>query len=221
MPTARFARTFLQAGARRAQMTAPRRMVARRNMASEAHAAPVKSDKPWIIGSALIFGPLILYLVSPSARKDLSHHAVHNDKREYPTSATHDAFPEAKAAVHKQSETHAASEPAPVIMTDDDGTEANIAGSLALEEKANVPKAAVSDAELDSAKERAAQDSFVATENHGASAESSSAGERSKGTFQKDEEGPTDQAVAAQSAREHITPKEHVELSKESGTTES
>ncbi|KAI9573691.1 hypothetical protein HD554DRAFT_919957 [Boletus coccyginus] len=67
----------------------PRTALIRRTMSSESHAGhgSTSSDRPWIIGSALVFGPLFLYLVSPSARKG-SHvhtdhgHNAHHDERE-------------------------------------------------------------------------------------------------------------------------------------------
>jgi hypothetical protein len=63
----------------------------------------------------------IAYLVSPSARKNT--HAVHNDKKEYP-------------GLKKKSETAGSGEQhlKPVMMTDDEGKEENVAGSLALAE---------------------------------------------------------------------------------------
>ncbi|KAF8555252.1 hypothetical protein OG21DRAFT_1496427 [Imleria badia] len=68
----------------------PRAACTRRMMSSESHAshASAPSDRPWIIGSALVFGPLLLYLVSPSSRKGShdhtdyghkSHHVEHED----------------------------------------------------------------------------------------------------------------------------------------------
>ncbi|KIJ17662.1 hypothetical protein PAXINDRAFT_167659 [Paxillus involutus ATCC 200175] len=62
----------------------------------------IKSDTPWMIGSALVFGSLFLYLVSPSARK--SSHAGHG---------------------HEDHHQHEESQPAQETpsMTDDEGTE--------------------------------------------------------------------------------------------------
>jgi hypothetical protein len=62
--------------------------------------------------------------VSPSARKHAG--GVHHDEKEYPTLK----HGEAKAESHE-----------PVIMKDSEGTEQNVAGSLALSEKTDVPKA--------------------------------------------------------------------------------
>ncbi|KAH8082023.1 hypothetical protein BXZ70DRAFT_910850 [Cristinia sonorae] len=48
----------------------------RRSMSSSAHSTP-KSDKPWIIASALVFGPAAVYLLSPPAKAKAhdAHHA--------------------------------------------------------------------------------------------------------------------------------------------------
>ncbi|KAF9242612.1 hypothetical protein BU15DRAFT_72722 [Melanogaster broomeanus] len=53
------------------------------------------SDSPWIIGSALVFGPAylqFLYLISPSARKSPHGHASHEHKSHHDEHA--DAVPE-------------------------------------------------------------------------------------------------------------------------------
>ena len=65
----------------------------------------------------------LLYLLSPSARKNT--HGVHNDHHDYPALKKHE---EHKA--HK-SESDAAV-PEVEIMKDDEGTEANVASSIAL-----------------------------------------------------------------------------------------
>ncbi|KAI9443176.1 hypothetical protein H4582DRAFT_2054246 [Lactarius indigo] len=48
--------------------------VARRQFSSNTHGASDSSDTPWIIGSALVFVPTIIYLLSPSAQSN-SHKA--------------------------------------------------------------------------------------------------------------------------------------------------
>ncbi|KAH9080586.1 hypothetical protein EDB83DRAFT_2340249 [Lactarius deliciosus] len=48
--------------------------VARRQFSSGTHGASNGSDTPWIIGSALVFVPTIIYLLSPSAQSN-SHKA--------------------------------------------------------------------------------------------------------------------------------------------------
>jgi len=77
-------------------------------MSSESHAGhgSEKSDTPWMIGSALVFGSLFLYLVSPSARK--SSHAGHGHEDH-----------------HEKHSQHEESQPAQETpsMTDDEGTE--------------------------------------------------------------------------------------------------
>ncbi|KAG2749203.1 hypothetical protein P692DRAFT_20731796 [Suillus brevipes Sb2] len=63
----------------------------RRTMASAApHASHSNygSDTPWMIGSALIFGPTMLYLVSPSARKTThAHESQHSHSHDEPQPA--------------------------------------------------------------------------------------------------------------------------------------
>ncbi|KAH9065456.1 hypothetical protein EDB87DRAFT_1679925 [Lactarius vividus] len=64
--------------------------VARRQFSSGAHGASDSSDTPWIIGSALVFVPTIIYLLSPSAQSS-SHKAHsttgHNDPHAHEKSA--------------------------------------------------------------------------------------------------------------------------------------
>ncbi|KAI0699937.1 hypothetical protein C8T65DRAFT_658655 [Cerioporus squamosus] len=40
---------------------------------SPSHAAKQSSDTPWIIGSALVFGPVIAYLLTPTAKSKAAH----------------------------------------------------------------------------------------------------------------------------------------------------
>ncbi|KAF9452951.1 hypothetical protein P691DRAFT_659771 [Macrolepiota fuliginosa MF-IS2] len=121
--SARFARSAfasLRASARSRATTLP----ARRNMSAQSHGAqPKKSDLPWIVGATLVFGPLFLYLVSPSARKSQHAHAVHNDHHDYPAL-------EKEKHESKQSE----------IVKDDEGTPADVTDSIALSEESDVPK---------------------------------------------------------------------------------
>ncbi|RDB18094.1 hypothetical protein Hypma_000975 [Hypsizygus marmoreus] len=143
---------------------------------NSSHAAPQSSDKPWIIVSGLIFGPAFLYLVSPSARKR-PHFG------------------------HKEHE-HANEAPAPVIMKDDEGTEANISASLQQAETADVPKAAGAEVtESEPAVEA------QTTEPEHKETVITAAGEKS-GTFQeRGESGPTDLGVARKAATAGIEPK--------------
>ncbi|KAF8443041.1 hypothetical protein L210DRAFT_3759403 [Boletus edulis BED1] len=89
---------------------APRAALTRRMMSSESHAGhgSTSSDKPWIIGSALVFGPLFLYFVSPSARKGSHGHDIHSHNHH-----------EDKQA--QQIESHREEDVKP--MVDDEGTE--------------------------------------------------------------------------------------------------
>jgi len=93
-------------------------------MSAQSHGAqPKKSDLPWLVGATLVFGPLFLYLVSPSARKSQHAHAVHND---------HHDFPALEKEKHESKQ--------PEIMKDDEGTPADVTDSIALSEESDVPK---------------------------------------------------------------------------------
>ncbi|KAJ3856485.1 hypothetical protein EV368DRAFT_71608 [Lentinula lateritia] len=79
----------------------------RRAMSSSTvEAAKKSSDMPWIIGSAILFGPAFLYLVSPASRKSAPHHDSHGKH-------------EKKGQEHE-----------PVLVKDDEGTEADVSESL-------------------------------------------------------------------------------------------
>ncbi|KAH6912758.1 hypothetical protein BKA70DRAFT_774315 [Coprinopsis sp. MPI-PUGE-AT-0042] len=200
--SARFARSLFQAGARRAQTVAPRRAFGKRTMATEAHGAS-KSDTPWMVGSALVFGPLFLYLVSPSARKHTG--AVHHDEKEYPT-LKHEA---PKAEAHE-----------PVIMKDSEGTEQNVAGSLALSEKTDAPKAGDSSPSYEAAKEEAKTDTTTSTTESSDSGKdtSSSAPKSHKDSTPDFQEAgdttPADQSAPRKAATDGTTP---LEQAKEKG----
>ncbi|TFK91859.1 hypothetical protein K466DRAFT_595724 [Polyporus arcularius HHB13444] len=43
---------------------------------SPSHAAKQSSDTPWIIGSALVFGPVMAYLLTPTAKSKAAHTAA-------------------------------------------------------------------------------------------------------------------------------------------------
>ncbi|KIP09682.1 hypothetical protein PHLGIDRAFT_307762 [Phlebiopsis gigantea 11061_1 CR5-6] len=45
------------------------RNAGRRTMSNAAHASQPKSDKPWIIGSTIVFGSAAVYLVSPPGKQ--------------------------------------------------------------------------------------------------------------------------------------------------------
>ncbi|KIL55970.1 hypothetical protein M378DRAFT_182096 [Amanita muscaria Koide BX008] len=105
---------------RAAQQLSRRHMSASESVHGSQHSG---SDRPWIIGSALVFGPFFLYLLSPSARKSHAQHAIHNDKHDF--------------GIHTSQHESPVSE---VIMKDDEGTEANVTDSLAASEHEDAPK---------------------------------------------------------------------------------
>ncbi|KAJ2934455.1 hypothetical protein H1R20_g2601, partial [Candolleomyces eurysporus] len=199
MSSARLARSAFHAATRRATSSAPNaaRAMGRRTMASSAEgAASKKSDTPWIVGSALVFGPAFLYLVSPSARKSApAHHDKHDSKH---SSTPEPAKEEAAAPAEK------------VTMKDDEGKEADVTASLALAEQSNVPKADVSPEQFEETKAKAEEEGAAPP----AESSSSEAGGRTdkSGTFQKPgSEGPTDQKVAEEAAQKGQPPKKQAE----------
>ncbi|KAJ2920523.1 hypothetical protein H1R20_g16573, partial [Candolleomyces eurysporus] len=203
MSSARLARSAFHAATRRATSSAPNaaRAMGRRTMASSAEgAASKKSDTPWIVGSALVFGPAFLYLVSPSARKSApAHHDKHDSK-------AHEHSPEPA----KKEEAAAPAEK--VTLKDDEGKEADVTASLALAEQSNVPKADVSPEQFEETKAKAEEGS-AAPPAESSSSEASSEGRTDKsGTFQKPgSEGPTDQKVAEEAAQKGQPPKKQAE----------
>jgi len=127
--SARLARTIFASATRRTPTSVPLSVgrVSRRTMSATSHASAKSSgDTPWMIGSLLVFGPALLYLLSPSAKKNT--HGVHNDHRDFPALQKQDGHQAEPAAA------------APVeILKDDEGTEANVASSIALSEESDVP----------------------------------------------------------------------------------
>ncbi|KAG6853921.1 hypothetical protein C0991_012411 [Blastosporella zonata] len=107
---------------------------ARRMNSSHAAFTP-KSDKPWIIAAAVLFGPAFLYLVSPSARKNTGHF-VHNDAHDFPGHKAHKAAPVVEEAAAPEPTPEPAPEPAaePALaeheMKDSEGQVADILDSL-------------------------------------------------------------------------------------------
>ncbi|KAF9220934.1 hypothetical protein BS17DRAFT_786238 [Gyrodon lividus] len=95
-----------------ATRTTLRAAFSKRMVSSESHAGHSSpgSDTPWILGSALVFGPAFLYLVSPSARKSSHGHAEHEHKGHHDEYAQH-------------AESQPAQETPSESMTDDEGTE--------------------------------------------------------------------------------------------------
>ncbi|KAF8964231.1 hypothetical protein BDZ97DRAFT_919962 [Flammula alnicola] len=130
--SARLARSAFRSATRRAQTNASTASskVSRRTMSSTSHGAEAKSsDTPWIVGSALLFGPAFLYLVSPSGRKSIPH--VHDDKHDFPTLKTKEEHAPAPTKT----------EPPVEILKDDEGTEADVGSSIAVAEGNDVPNA--------------------------------------------------------------------------------
>ncbi|KAH9480365.1 hypothetical protein JR316_0006963 [Psilocybe cubensis] len=212
--SARLARSAFQSAARRAQTTlsSSASSVSRRTMSSASGNAK-SSDTPWIVGATLVFGPAFLYLVSPTGRN--STKSVHNDLKEHPTLKRHDAAP------HKPEEVAAA---APVeIMTDDEGTEANVGATIALSQGSDVPKESQSpekQAELLTDAETAGVPKQK-SEPASAPAQEGSDGDAHEhipkaSSFKKEGEGgPVEMEVPEQKAVEGVTPLDNAKESKE------
>ncbi|KAF8627711.1 hypothetical protein AX15_004283 [Amanita polypyramis BW_CC] len=112
----RVARTIFSAGARASvRPTRVAQQIGKRyNSASSHGASATPSDKPWIIGSAIIFGPALLYLLSPSAGKSTAAHATHKHEE---NKAAESSIP-----------------PSEVKMKDDEDTEEDVTGALVASE---------------------------------------------------------------------------------------
>ncbi|KAK0464347.1 uncharacterized protein EV420DRAFT_1037681 [Desarmillaria tabescens] len=120
------------------------------------------SDTPWIIGSAVVFGPLFLYLLAPDGKKKDHHHAKSEHKpepvveeKEAETQAEPEPEPEAPAPAAEESTPEPAeAEPAaettsePATITDDEGTPVS-----AEEVKESIQQAEASDAPKEAAAE--------------------------------------------------------------------
>ncbi|KAF8073903.1 hypothetical protein FPV67DRAFT_773845 [Lyophyllum atratum] len=198
---------------------------------NSSHAGPkTRSDKPWIIGSALVFGPAFLYLASPSARKTTQF--AHNDAHDFPG---HDPDPKAVARAQAPAPVAAAGlketapetprgvkpppvaaststsdkQPEPVIMKDDEGTEEDVTESLQAEEAADVPKA-------DGAEPSGAEPVPKVPVTRDEPSPESEHGKQKRGTF-ADADDPTvatEQGKARKAAKEGIPPKKAAESSK-------
>jgi hypothetical protein len=107
---------------------------ARRQFSSHTHGASNSGsgDTPWKIGSALIFIPTIIYLLSPSARSD--SHKAHG-------AAGHDAHAESTHKTPSKSE---------ATITDDEGTEVTVE-----EVKESIAQAVTQDAPKEAAQAEA------------------------------------------------------------------
>ncbi|KAH7906720.1 hypothetical protein BJ138DRAFT_1104915 [Hygrophoropsis aurantiaca] len=67
----------------RCSWTSARAALNRRMMSSGGHSGSHSSggsDTPWMVGSALVFGPALLYLLSPSSRNASHHHEKHTEE---------------------------------------------------------------------------------------------------------------------------------------------
>ncbi|KAF9013199.1 hypothetical protein BDQ17DRAFT_583692 [Cyathus striatus] len=217
--SARLARNTIHAATRRvatnARMT-PR--IAKRNMSAvgdAAHAAKSSTDRLWILGSAVIFGPAFLYLVSPSARKN--RHDFHDDKHDFPGFVPKEAAPTPEAST-------------PVIMKDSEGESADVSQSVKIAEQDDAPKQAPTP---ESQPTSAAAESHDATQKSAGSTDKYFSGEQQQthevksdvqlegagkkaGTFSNDEPGPSDQGAPRVAGQKGITPKEKAEGADES-----
>ncbi|KAL4244492.1 hypothetical protein ABKN59_011597 [Abortiporus biennis] len=101
----RFGRVFLQVS--RPSLRVQARNAGRRTMSS-AHHAQKSSDTPWIIGSSLVFGPALIYLLSPSGKskvhKTADHHAKKHEPKVYPDVAAAEATSTATTSPLKDDE---------------------------------------------------------------------------------------------------------------------
>ncbi|KAI0004558.1 hypothetical protein BJV74DRAFT_808124 [Russula compacta] len=117
------------------------RTVAPRQFSSSAHSASKSSDTPWIIGSALVFVPTVVYLFSPSARS--KPHQAH--------SATGHGNP------HAPAENTPTPAPLPVEPTKNEDTIADAEGTEvpAEEVKASIVQAVTQDSPKEAAQAEA------------------------------------------------------------------
>ncbi|KAF9805165.1 hypothetical protein IEO21_09184 [Rhodonia placenta] len=194
-PTARVARTVNATG--------------RRCMSTAEHGAhPTGSDTPWMIGSALVFGPALIYLLYPSSKKS-SHTAAH-------THGAHDEHhekqePEAPAEQEETQEEAPASEEKQDSVTDADGE--TVSGE---EVKESIQQAASNDLPPD-AQAQEEQDAKFSSGSPGMTSEAESKPDQKEepqtqshtGTLQSDEDsGPTNIGDARQAAASGEAPKE-------------
>jgi len=156
------------------------------------HGPEPSSDKPWIIGSLLIFGSAFLYLISPSARSRPNFD--HKNK-------------------HVSEHSKEAPEPEPVLMKDDEGTAADVASSIALAESSDVPNDAQSDDEHGDVKAASEEDSLnpieqnLATTDEGEKSEKQEEAETVEGDRKLPKE-PTVVGEGSEAAVGRVSPKE-------------
>ncbi|KAF8236396.1 hypothetical protein L208DRAFT_651357 [Tricholoma matsutake] len=160
------------------------RMGAKRMNSS--HAPKQSSDRPWIIASALIFGPAFLYLISPSARKPT--HLEHHDLHDVP-------------GHQKSTAPEPAQESEPVTVKDEDKD----ADAVVTEA---VDQAETNDEPVAIAAEPSASTSQPASEE--STAESK---DDAQSTTENGEGGPADLTAARQASKEGKVPKQKAEES--------
>ncbi|KIK69716.1 hypothetical protein GYMLUDRAFT_79809 [Collybiopsis luxurians FD-317 M1] len=145
-------------------------------MSSTTESAKKSSDLPWMIGSAVVFGPAFLYLLSPASRKSAPHDS-HHEK-------------------HDKSHADDSKAQEPIKMKDDEGTEANVTESVHKAEAEDVPKA--DSAAKESEPEEKTQ--APATPPEEAKKDTEPVPKEPAGT--KDEPGPTEQGQVRGKATE-------------------
>ncbi|KAK7028131.1 hypothetical protein VNI00_014946 [Paramarasmius palmivorus] len=157
----------------------------RRGMSSTAHEVKKGSDMPWIIGSAVVFGPAFLYLVSPGSRKTAPHkpHGKHD---------------------HHESQSHA-----PLPMKDDEGTEADVSGSVAKAVAEDAPKsdAAPTEAKEDKPEEKTDEKSEEQKEEPKKTTDEKKPAESPEPAGAKSDPGPTDMGEARSASVGKESPK--------------
>ncbi|KDQ62622.1 hypothetical protein JAAARDRAFT_66314 [Jaapia argillacea MUCL 33604] len=208
---------------------------AKRRMASTSHAPKPDSDTPWIIGSALVFGPAILYLLFPSGKDKAHEHGATQDKHfdskavANPVPAKEELPAEEPAAEAEAESTEAPqeeqkSDDAPseepsdgAEMTDDDGEAVSgkdVKESMEQGFNTDSPKDAqaaeegkAEEGEEDKHAEGAPEQTSEAEADH--EQKSKPQEETKEGTFQSSkDDGPTELSAPREAARKKTTPKE-------------
>ncbi|EGN98463.1 hypothetical protein SERLA73DRAFT_183485 [Serpula lacrymans var. lacrymans S7.3] len=111
--------------------TSARTVFSQRSMSSStggAHGSSGGSDTPWMVGSGLLFGPALLYLLSPSARKSSHGDAHDHSSHAHSEDATHATVEETEQTEDSPKDAEPAVESQPAednSMTDDEGTKAS------------------------------------------------------------------------------------------------
>ncbi|KAI0693213.1 hypothetical protein BC835DRAFT_1089329 [Cytidiella melzeri] len=191
------------------------RQAPRRAMSSSSHGTQ-GSDRIWIIGSALIFGPAAAYLLSPSAQSkahDAQQHSLPKHKASEPENAPVPATPPPQE--------HAPAEPSPEpsVITDDEGNTASsdeVADSINKSVDNDSPKDAYA-FEAGEQKEtggaasgdKAISEKAESPESGHVQSEKPSSEKDTSGTLQsKEDSGPSDIGDARRQAKSGNDPKE-------------